>query len=276
LTDSGAKQIAAVDPDARLLSKRGQSVAGYNVQAAVDAKHKLIVVGAVVQDGNDQGQLEPMAKAAQAALGVEELVTVEDSGYYNQQQILNCEASGITPYVPAPDKQAQARQQGRFVRDDFMYEPAGNLYRCPAGQELKYSTRQKKGEKVLFLYRSSVPVCAACALKGRCLPKKNAYRSLSRWEREAELDAHRQRMADKGKAMMALRAQLCEHPFGTLKNWCGWQQFLLRGLQKVRAEFSLLMLAYNFKRVLSILGLAQFRAYCSLRRFKNPALRLQA
>lgn len=272
LTESGATQIAEVDGDARLLSKRGQSVAGYNVQTAVDAKNKLIVVGEVVQDGNDLGQLEPMAKAAKAELGVEGLNVVGDTGYFNQQQILNCEASGITAYVPEADKQAQPRQQGRFVRDDFRYEPQANTYQCPAGQELNFSTSQKKGKKVLFLYRSSVPVCAACPLKGRCLPKKTAYRTLSRWEHEEELIPYRQRMEVKGKAMMAVRAQLCEHPFGTLKNWCGWQHFLLRGLEKVRAEFNLLLLAYNFKRVLTILGLAQFRAYCLLRRCKNPAL----
>lgn len=272
LADSGATQIAEVDKDARLLSKRGQSVAGYNVQTAVDAKHKLIVVGEVVQDGNDFHQLEPMAKAE---LEVEELVAIGDMGYFNQQQIRNCEASGITPYIPEPDKQAQTRQDERFVRDAFTYEEAGNLYRCPAGQELPFSTTQHKGEKLMFLYRSSQPVCAQCALKGQCLPKKTPYRTISRWEHEGDLSAHRQRMAEQGKAMMALRAQLSEHPFGTLKNWCGWQHFLMRGFEKVRAEFSLLMLAYNFKRVLAILGLAQFRAYCVLRRFKNPALSLQ-
>jgi len=272
LSDSGATQLAEVDADARLLTKRGQSVAGYNVQTAVDAKHKLIVVGEVVQDGNDLNQLEPMAKAAQAELGVAHLDAAGDTGYFNQQQILTCEASGITPYVPAPDKQAQTRQQGRFAHDAFTFEAPANQYRCPAGQELKFSTTQQKGEKVLFLYRSSVPVCADCPLKGQCLPKKTAYRTLSRWEHAEELAAHHQRMAERGSAMMALRAQLCEHPFGTLKTWCGWQHFLLRGLAKVRAEFSLLMLAYNFKRVLTILGLAQFRAYCLLRRFNNPIL----
>jgi transposase len=275
LAESGATQIAEVDADARLLSKRGQSLAGYNVQTAVDAKHKLIVVGAVVQDGNDFHQLEPMAKAAKAELEVEELVAIEDSGYFNQQQILNCEASGITPYVPEPDKQALARKEKRFVRDAFSYEEDGNLYRCPAGRELHFSATQRKGEKVMLLYRSSEPVCAACPLKGQCLPKKTLHRSISRWEHEGDLSTHRQRMAQKGKEMMALRAQLCEHPFGTLKHWCGWQHFLLRGLEKVRAEFSLLMLAYNFKRVLSILGLTQFRAYCLLRRFRNPVLNLQ-
>ena len=62
--------------------------------------------------------------------------------------------------------------------------------------------------------------------------------------------------------MQRQRAALAEHPFGTLKLWCGWRHFLLRGLAKVQAELSLLMLSYNFKRVLTILGLEAWRAYC--------------
>lgn len=273
LQTGGATQVAEVDADPRLLNKGGQGVvAGYNVQTAVDRKHHLIVVGEVVQDGNDLNQLQPMAEAAKAVLGVESLTSVADQGYFNGQQILACEASGITPYVPEPDRQAQARQQGRFGRDEFVYDAQANLYRCPAGQPLKFASTQTKDHKRLFLYRSSVQVCAACPLKGQCLPEKTPCRTVSRWEHEDRLAAHRQRMAEKGQAMMALRAQLCEHPFGTLKRWCGWTHFLLRGLVKVRAEFSLLMLAYNFKRVLSILGCAEFRAYCLLRRVQNPLM----
>lgn len=83
-------------------------------------------------------------------------------------------------------------------------------------------------------------------------------------EHEAIVEAHRERMAK--------RKAICEHPFGTLKVWCGWTHFLLRGLEKVRAEWSLMMLCYNFKRVLSIFGLAAFRAYCSIRRLQSQGV----
>ncbi len=263
LEASGETQIAEVDADARLLSKRGQgTIAGYNVRAAVDSKHQLIVVGEVVQDGNDEQQLAPMSQAAKAELGVAQLTTVEDAGYFNAQQIKTCEEQGITPYVPEPDKQAQTRQAGRFTRDDFSYEAQSDVYRCPQGQVLKFSSSQHKGSKGMRLYRSSVPVCATCPLKQQCLPKKAAWRTLSRWEHEAIIEAHRARMAKDGPERMRQRAAICEHIFGTLKLWCGWTHFLLRGLAKVRAELSLLMLAYNFKRVLNLLGLGVFRDFC--------------
>ena len=70
---------------------------------------------------------------------------------------------------------------------------------------------------------------------------------------------------------MKKRASLVEHPFGSLKLWLGWTHFLMRGLDKVRAEMNLLMLSYNFKRVLNILGIDAFREYCLMRRAGEPA-----
>jgi transposase len=271
LEDSGEKQLAEVDEDARLLSKKGAgTIAGYNVQTVVDSKHKLLVCGEVTQDGNDQQQLEPMGKAAKAGLEVDELTTVQDRGYFNAQQIKECQKAGITPYVPEPDKQAQVRQQGRFSRDEFVYDAQANAYVCPAGEELKFSTTVEKRGKNIHHYRSQAVICEQCPLKAKCLPKKTPYRKVTRWEHEEVIEAHRARMAEEGAEKMRQRAELCEHPFGTLKQWCGWTHFLLRGLEKVRAEFSLLMLSYNFRRVLSIFGVATFRAYCRTRMRLNP------
>lgn len=276
MQESGEKQLAEVDEDARLLNKNRQTVAGYNVEAVVDAKHKLFVVAEAIQDGNDEQQLEPLAKAAQAQLQGKppELQETEaeadnrpfavtaDAGFFNAQQIKNCVEAGITPYVPIPEKTRQASQQGRFAREDFSYSPDTNCYTCPAGKELKYKTTQNRRGKRTYQYASLASVCAQCPLKQQCLPAKTPYRQVTRWEHEDVIDAHRQRMAEEGRKMMHQRACLSEHPFGTLKLWCGWTHFLLRGLNKVRAELSLMMLSYNFKRVLNILGLEAFRAYC--------------
>lgn len=262
LQAGGATQVADVDPDARLLTKAGQCVAGYNVQTAVDAKHKLLVVAEATQAGNDEGQLAPIAQAAQAALEVKALTVTADSGYCTAQGIEACVDAGITPYVPEPDKTRYGRAQGRFGREAFTYEPEANRYRCPAGQVLTYTSAREKAGKTIYTYISRAATCASCPLREHCLPPKTAYRQVTRWAHEAVMEAHRARMAKAGQVMMATRAALAEHPFGTLKLWCGWRHFLLRGLAKVQAELSLLMLSYNFKRVLTILGLEAWRAYC--------------
>jgi Transposase DDE domain len=97
-------------------------------------------------------------------------------------------------------------------------------------------------------------------LRSRCLSAKTPTRSIQRWEHEAVLDRHRARMTG-AEAQMRRRAELAEHPFGTLKCRAGYRHFLVRGFDKVRGEWSLMALCYNFSRVLSIVALDRLIAY---------------
>ena len=114
-------------------------------------------------------------------------------------------------------------------------------------------------------YASNKKHCAECSLREQCLPAKTPYRQIYRWEHEEVVDAHKERMANDGKAQMKKRAALAEHPFGTLKVWLGWTHLLLRGFAKVRVEMNLLITSYNFKRVINIIGIEAFITYCKQR-----------
>jgi len=267
LKASDDTQVSCTDPDARLLTKRTDKgpTAGFNVQCAVDSKHKLIVAGDVVNDGNDTHQLAPMAIQAKENLGVERLRATADASYYTQQGVKDCEDAGITVYVSIPDKNTSTRAQGRFERSDFSYDAETDTYRCPADKLLVYTTTQQKNGKQMRRYVSQSDLCAACPFNAQCLPEKTPYRQLYRWEHEEVVERHRQRMEEQGREYMRKRAGLSEHPFGTLKLWCGWTHFLVRGLDKVQGELHLLLTCYNFKRVLNIIGLDAFRAYCEQR-----------
>jgi transposase len=258
LKQSGETQYAEVDPDARLLTKSGQSVAGYNVQIATDAKHKLMVHCDVTADGNDTQQLAPVAQEVKAILEVDTLEVVADAGYFNQEQIRQCLDAGITPYVPVPEHHG-SKEGERLPRTAFTFEEDANRYLCPQGQYLQFRRAVKEGERTTFNYVSTAATCATCPLRARCLPAKTGYREIYRWEHEALLDTHRQRMKRAGRSMMRTRASMVEHPFGTLKRWCGWVHFLVRGKEKVSGEMNLLMLCYNLKRVMSIFGIDKFR-----------------
>jgi transposase len=264
LEKNGETQLSRTDPDARLLSKRGQTVAGYNVQIAVDDRHKLIVASDVVNDGNDSGQLHAMAVAAKEALGVETLQAVADVGYYNGETLQACETDAIVAYVPAPDRTSAVAAQGRFTVKDFTYDAAADIYRCPAGAALQRMRGYKldAAGKLQIRYASRGSVCKVCPLRQRCLTPKARRRDVYRWTHQDVIERHRVRMAQaEASEMMSRRARLVEHPFGTLKCRAGYRHFLLRGFAKVRGEWSLMALCYNFTRVLSILGLDRFLAY---------------
>src|ERR1700712_1523771 len=209
LEESGETQLSRTDPDARLLSKNGQVLAGYNVQIAVDDKHKLIVASEVVNDGNDTGQLYEMARAAKEALEAETLQAVADTGYYNGAALKECEEGGIVAYVPPPKRTGGLEEQGRFTHEAFSYDAEADVYRCPAGALL----RPMNGVKISPAGRQDVryvslkSVCKACHLREQCLGQKSDKRTIYRWQHEETIDRHRERMKEAG-ALMRQRACL--------------------------------------------------------------------
>jgi transposase len=262
MDESGETQLSLTDPDARLLVKNGQGVAGYNVQTAVDDKHKLIVASEVVNDSSDVGQLHAMAKAAKDILEAEALQALADEGYYSSLELKACEDDGIVAYVPVPEGNGQLEKKGRFSLKDFSYDPAANAYHCPTGELLRPMAGrwQNASGRTEIRYASSTKTCRTCPLRARCLSPKASRRTIGRWEHEDVLDRHRARMQGADE-LMRRRSAIVEHPFGTLKCRAGYRHFLVRGFNKVRGEWSLMALCYNFTRVLNILGFERFVAY---------------
>jgi Transposase DDE domain len=96
-----------------------------------------------------------------------------------------------------------------------------------------------------------------CAIRSRCTG--NQLRSVSRLENEAVLARMQARIAQRPD-ILDQRRETVEHPFGSIKQWMNQGAFLMRGLEKVRGEFSLTALAYNLRRVLNIVGLPNLTA----------------
>jgi transposase len=96
-----------------------------------------------------------------------------------------------------------------------------------------------------------------CKIRSRCTGGK--FRTVSRLENEAVSDRMQARLA-KRPDILDRRRETAEHPFGTIKQWMNQGTFLMRGLEKVRAEFSLTALAYNLRRVLNIVGFTELMA----------------
>ncbi len=263
LQTSDKGQLSKTDPDARLLRKGDQTIAGYNVQNVVDDKHLLIVESEVVNT-SDAGHLHAMAKATKDTLEAKSLEVLADAGYYNSEDLKSCEEDGITAYLPLQEGNDRLEKQGRFSRKDFSYDASADAYRCPAGELLRPTKAPFKNTsgRLEIRYLSRKTICGTCSLRTRCLAPNSAERIIGRWEHEDVIDRHRARMnSRRAGELMVRRFAMVEHPFGTLKCRAGYQHFLVRGFEKVRGEWSLMALCYNFTRALNILGLDRFLAY---------------
>jgi len=249
LETTPAGQISLTDPDARAMAtSTSRGLVGYNVQTAVDTEHHLIVAHEVTNIGSDRRQLANMAKQAKAAMATPELQVIADRGYFNGEEILACEAAGVTPFVSKP-MTSNAKAEGRFDKEDFVYDAKTDEYQCPAGSRLIWRFMTEERGMRIHKYWSSD--CPRCAIKENCTTSQ--YRRVARWEHEDVLEAMQKRL-DRTPQAMRIRRQTVEHPFGTLKDWMGATHFLTRTLDRVRTEMSLHVLAYNLKRVMKILG----------------------
>jgi transposase len=244
------QQVSLTDPDSRSMatSGRGSGVVGYNVQVAVDTEHHLIVTHEVTNSGSDRSQLANMAKQAKAVLQAEELAAVADRGYFNSPEILECAEAGITVTLPKP-MTSGAKSQGRFGKQDFVYVPEKDVYRCPAGEHLTYRFTAEEHGKIIRRYWTTA--CPKCPLRSRCTT--GPERRIPRWEHEHLLEAVQERL-DAGPEAMRLRRETVEHPFGTMKARMGATHFLTKTLPKVATEMALSVLAYNLTRVVNIVG----------------------
>lgn len=246
-------QVSLTDPEARSMatSGRGSGIVGYNVQAAVDSKHHLILAHEVTNQGHDRAQLANMARQAQAVLDAQEITVVADRGYYSGEEIKTCAEAGINTYLPKPQTSGN-QAKGYFGKRDFIYHPEDDEYECPAGERAIYRFTREENGKMIRRYWSSA--CTHCSMRTQCTTAKN--RRISRWEHESILDDLEDRM-ERAPDMMKVRRSTVEHPFGTIKSWMGSTHFQMKTIERVSAEMSLHVLAYNLKRVINILGTKQ-------------------
>lgn len=244
----GLDQFVLGEDEARMMRTHQGARVAYNVQSAVDGEHGLILHHVVTQDGSDNQQLEPMAKAAQAILEQEALTVTADAGYSNGEQFQACDDAKITACVP--ENRGINNKGGDtplFDRSAFSYDAENDQYQCPAGKWLLF--KQVSGLQRIYAVQDD---CAGCPLKSRCTKAKR--RHVSRHVHEAAFERMHQRMQAHPE-MMLRRRSIVEHPFGNLKQWIlGNGRFLLRQLRGARTEMALAVNAYNLKRAINVLG----------------------
>ena len=249
MTEMGIAHHVQGEADARLMkTAQGPTRVAYNVQSVVDAEHGLILHHAVTQEASDNRQLAPMAEAAKAVLEQEKLTVVADSGYSNGEQLTRCSQAGITAFVP-PNRAINNQGDGSFFqKSDFSFDAEQDCYRCPAGETLQRKQAMNKDRQTIY----TTTACPECALKAQCTQARQRF--VSRHFDELVFEQAQVRCRSHPE-MMKRRREIVEHPFGNLKERIfGNARFLLRGLAGVSGEMALAVLAYNFKRVINILG----------------------
>ena len=257
LNTEGRKSINSTDQDCAKIHGRQGSHAGYNIQSVVDEKHGLIVSSDVVNENNDLHQFAEQIEQANETLEKNCKRACADSGYADINELEKIDAQDIKVIVPS-SRQISRKELGPFDRSCFQYDPEHDSYICPQGQVLRYSsTNLQKRHKV---YRIGGSACKNCCHLGVCTdnPRGRTIARLLKEEQVKKLEAQYEQPGSKD--VYKLRKQKVELPFGHIKHNLGVSGFLLRGLDGVKAETSVLCTCFNIARMISIIGVSDLIA----------------
>jgi transposase len=260
--EDGPERTNLTDPDATLQKGRnGGWVVGYNAQAMVaglvrprpdapDAPGGLLITAAdVTPDRDDHGQLVPLIEQAAATTETAPEQVLADGGYHSAANLAACAAQEPPVPVLMPDRQAPAATDA-YHKDRFVYDAATDTFTCPQGQTLRFNGQDRRREDAPTVrrYRALKTVCDACPVRAACTTSTTKGRSITIGPDDPLLRQHRAVMATAAaRTAYRRRKTLPEPAFGILKEQQGARRFLLRGLEHVRAEWTLLATAFNLR-----------------------------
>ena len=263
----------ATDEDCRLQSDKGKIRPGYNPQTAVDDKNNLIVVADVTNEQNDKKQLTPMieqVKKQKEKLCIEDKTTgIADAGYFTEKEIINNKDDEDFSIVVSPSAEGRATVASKngkgkaipsagYEVDNFTYDEERNVYICPENRELKRITKTPAIDchgRETHRYRCDPGFCSLCPKRELCTNSEKGRMLRISVNHKEILDYIESLKNGRNKRLIGKRKEIVEHPFGTIKRSFGYTYFLLKGMEKVKGESSLMCFVYNLKRVLNIVGI---------------------
>jgi hypothetical protein len=267
-----AKQEARAsqtDPEARMMKQgNGGYAPSYNVQISTEAKAGAIVGMGTSQAASDYGELSSAVDRVEENLDKPGQV-VADGGFTSRSNIVAMAERGVDFIGSLQDPTGARERRGidsAFGPEAFVYDPASDAYRCPAGQILSYKSKRENPGRSEFCYSARALDCQACPFKARCCPENGSKgRGIIRGVEHPAVIAYREKMErEEAKAIYKQRGGIAEFPNAWIKEKLGLRQFRCRGLAKVGMEALWSGLTYNIQLWIRLRWRPQWQAVAVL------------
>jgi len=237
-------KINITDHDAKYMKEHNGCIrTNYNAQASVDEENQFIVACDVTMECNDKKQLIPMVSQSEENLGAQINICKADSGYHSGDNLVKMSENKMEALIDDPAKQRVNNDNFKYDKVNFKYNEETDSYICPEGKVLHLSSSTE--EKSTYKCKE----CLKCSVKSECV-KKAKYKELYRGKHENMVEKNREKLiSDEGRKEYQKRMHTVEPVFGNIKFNLGFKQFLVRGVAKVKGEFSLMCIAHNIKKI---------------------------
>ena len=258
LKESGEPQISTSDPDSRQIMLRNNiTEVCYNVQTTVDAENN-IPIDFKVTNQNDSRAMGNMVQRARSILGTNGFTALYDKGYHTGSELKTAQELGIETIVAIPDVPATSQAPDHdYNYERFKYDPSSDTYTCPQGEVLRtngswYKTHGRRNILISFK-QYKTKVCKSCPARMKCTRSKTG-RLIER-SIYAEYYERNKKNIEEKEQLYRRRQAIAEHPFGTIKRQWGFSYVLTkRGINRASSDVGFMFIAYNLRRIISILG----------------------
>ncbi|MBN2076163.1 MAG: IS1182 family transposase [Dehalococcoidales bacterium] len=248
----GEKKKNFTDNDARFMKQGTRGIkAGYNTRIAA-SENQVITAADVTTEPNDRSQLAPMIEQSRENLGEDPDTILADSGYASYDNYDYLAQSKLDALIPDMyyRREKEKRDGDDYRKENFTFDRENNRYICPEGKPLEFFKKRLeargKAKRKQIIFKGTA--CSECPVKSLCTGKTS--RTVVREMREELQEEMRRKLdSDEGRKTYKKRMHMVEPIFGNLKYNLGYETFSLRTHEKVRAEFKLMCIGNNLKKI---------------------------
>ncbi len=270
--------VPVADPESKILpNKEGGFAPNYTPTATIEGQSGFIADADILPGGEDPYQAVETIDRIEESLGQKPERMLADSAYDSGQTLEGLDKRDVEAFIPFKQRGGTSDTNNPVVRDDptqpisesdwdklprgyrngkldrtaFVYDGAADCYYCPMGRKLefwRFHNRAGSARPVKARYYR----CSGgdCPLADQCVDSESGRRSVSHDDSEHHRQAMDARMSsDRGREIYAQRKWIAETPFGLIKRRMGLRQFLLRGLENVKAEWLWACTAFNLAKL---------------------------
>lgn len=241
------QKINITDHEAKFMKERNGCIrTNYNGQISVDEKNQFVLANDVCNSASDQHQLIPLIEESEKNISGKIKLAKGDSGYENVENLKYLESNEIAYLIDSQRRNKIGSEKYKFNKINFKYDRISNSYRCPKGNKLAFYRNGTKNGNPIQQYK-----CLSwevCPFQAKC--SKNKVRVISRSDDDKYLEENYKKMQEAdNKQAYSSRKHTVEPVFGNIKYNNKFYYFLLRGLEKVKGEFSLMCTGHNIKKI---------------------------
>ena len=246
-----------VDASAMRMKNKVEVLPAYNAMAGCEDQY--ITGVSVHQNGNDGACLEEHLKQVAVQQPLQPKRIIADSIFGTEQNyelIQGLELENFMKFPTFHKEESKKSWSDPFLKDNFAYDKLADTYRCPNEQDLRlkrtYESEGKRNGYKSLLKEYECSSCSGCPFyKQCCKSEKGANRTIIINEKleKYKQQARQNLKSEPGQALRKRRSIEIESCFGDIKHNMSFRRFHLRGLQKVKTEFTLIAMAHNLRKV---------------------------